>query len=90
MLSDKKLSKIEKILGKDVIVELSSNPQAAHGYVVQAEQAIKQAKDELDANPKYQELKDSLKALSEGMREVKKFQGAKIQYILHLLEERGK
>lgn len=91
MLSDKKLAQIEKTLGPDLISELNAFiPEALEVGVALSAGAIKEASDTLEVNPKYQELKASLKACSEGLREVKKFQNAKIQYSLHLLEEKGK
>lgn len=88
MLTDKKLARIEKTLGREVMEEL--NCDNAEAVIAASAGAIKEAEDQLEANPKYQELKASLKACSEGVREVKKFQNAKIQYALHLLEEKGK
>lgn len=91
MLSDKKLQRIEKTLGPDLISELNRVNDEGLTYTVAAcSAAIKEAEDQLEANPKYQDLKASLKACSEGVREVKKFQNAQIQYALHLLEEKGK
>ncbi len=91
MISEKKLEKIEKILGKDMIGDLDAMPvDVLKDHLIFSEQSINETIRELEANPKYQELKESLKALSEGLREVKKRQGAIIQYILHRLEDAGK
>lgn len=91
MLSDKKLQSIQKTLGPDAIGELEGHNDDGLTYTVtQSAGAIKEAEDKLESNEKYIELKASLKACSEGVREVKKFQNAKIQYALHLLEEKGK
>lgn len=90
MISDKKLEKIEKILGKEYIQELAPAPDdALKALIINAEYAIKQSIEELEANPKYQELKESLKALSEGLKDIKKRQNAIIQYALHLIEFKG-
>lgn len=90
MLSDKKLSRIEKALGKEMMGELEALPvEVLKDTLVNAEHAINEAVRELEANPKFQELKDSLKAISEGLREVKKRQTAIIQYSLSLLEDKG-
>jgi hypothetical protein len=87
MISPKKLEQIEKLLGKEFALELQGlAPEAIKEKVVQAEQAMKEASEELEANPKYQELKESLKALSEGKKEVNKRQKAIIAYALHLLD----
>lgn len=88
MINDKKLEKIVKALGPDTVQELNALYQdKLPGVIVAAESSIKQATEELEANPKYQEIKESLKALSQGLREVKKRQNAIIQYALHRLEE---
>jgi hypothetical protein len=90
MLSDKKLARIEKALGSDTLGELESMPSdALKDKIVSAEHAIMEAIRELEANPKYQELKESLKAISAGLKEVKKRQNAIIQYSLSLLEDKG-
>ncbi len=91
MLSAKKQEKIEKILGQETIKELESyDSDGLVGMVAKAEGAVKQAQDELEANSAYEELKENLKALSAGMKEVKKRQRAIVAYSLHLLEEAGK
>ncbi len=91
MLTEKKLESIEKILGKEKIESLDSGQvDELQITISNAAAAIKTAQDELDANPLYQELKENLKVLSAGMKEVKKFQNAVIQYSLNLIEEKGK
>lgn len=88
---DKKLKYLFKVLGKETIDELSSKSiEELKTSIVIANQAIKQTYEELEANPVYQELKESLKALAAGFREVKKRQNAIIQYSLHLTEEKYK
>lgn len=88
-MNDKKLQKIEKLLGLDTINELNANSsEALKNSVIVAEQAINQAVNELEANPAFQELKENLKALSQGLREVKARQNAIIQYCLHRLEDK--
>jgi hypothetical protein len=89
-LSDKKYAKIEKILGKDKMASLDGGKvEELQVTISNAAAAIKQAQDELEANPMFQELKENLKALSSGMREVKQFQNAVIQYSLSLIEDKG-
>lgn len=91
MISDKKLEKLEKILGVDTVNDLKSAPKEDLDVsIIKSSQSIKEATEELEANPEFQRLKESLKAISEGLREVKKRQNAIIQYSLHLLEEAGK
>jgi hypothetical protein len=88
MSTDKKLEKLEKILGKDKVLELQPMArEQLETQVVNASASIKQAQDELEANARYQEIKESLKDLSAGLKEVKKRQNAIIQYSLFLLEQ---
>ena len=90
MLSDKKLNKIEKALGKDKMAELEGlSAEELKSAIVAAESSVKQATDELERNQEFQALKESIKAMSEGLREVKKRQSNITQYSLHLLEEKG-
>lgn len=89
MISSNKLLKIEKSLGKETISELGTLSEVdLKNKVVQAASAIKEAQEELEANPAYQELKENLKALSSGLREVKARQNSVIAYSLHLLGEK--
>jgi hypothetical protein len=90
-LSDKKLEKLLKILDQVCINELESqSPDQLKSQITSCEQSMKEALDDLEANPKYEELKEGLKALREGLTGVRKRQNAVIQYALHLLEEKGK
>lgn len=91
MILDKKLAKIQSLLGKEVIGELEALTTSAldHSVAVSAD-AIRVAQNELEANEKYKELKESLKAISTGLKEVRAYQNAKIAYALHLIEEQGK
>ncbi len=57
--------------------------------VVQSEEAIHTATEELEANPKYQAVCEAKKDLSAGLRDLKSYQRAKIAYALHLLREKG-
>lgn len=87
--------KIEKIMkaleGTDVIEEMNNmSDDDLKKRLVGAEQAIRQAKEELEENPKYQQLKEDMKAVKAGFGSVKKFQNAIIQYALIRLEEMGK
>ncbi len=91
MLTSKKQEKIEKILGLQFVHELDALASSElKEKVAQAEGAVKQAQDELEANDDYNAMKESLKDLSAGMKEVKKRQRAIVAYSLHLLEEKGK
>jgi len=90
MISEKKLNKIVKALGEtakelETLGEVALKEKIAH-----AASSIKQAEEELEANPSYQEIKENLKALTEGMKEVRKRQSAIIHYCLHILEGAGR
>jgi hypothetical protein len=90
-LSDKKLEKIEKILGADRMASLESGQvEELQVTISKAAGAIKEAQDELEANPKYQELKVLFKDVCQSMKDVRKFQNAVIQYCLSLIEDIGK
>lgn len=89
-MTDKRLAKLEKILGLQIDELQGLDDAALKNAIVTAETAMKQARDELEANPKYQELKENLKALSAGLKDVKKHQNAVIEFSLHILEGRGK
>lgn len=89
-MNEKQLSKLQKTLGEETVSELDSlDAESLKKVVVEASTAIKQAKDELEANPKYIEIKAQAKAASAGFNDVKKRQNAKIQYALELLENKG-
>lgn len=90
-MTDKKLDKISDILGLEFVNDLNNiSNEDLKTVIVEASQSIKQATEALEANPAFQELKESLKALSAGLKDVKKRQNAIIQYSLHLTSERGK
>ena len=88
---DKLMKKIKKQLNEDMLQELDAlSPEEIKNQVVQSQQAIKLAKDELDENPEFKKLKSDLKDLRSGFTDLKKFQQAKIDYLLLRLEESGK
>lgn len=90
MLSDKKIAKIQKVLGTELLADLEKlQVDVLKDTLVSAEHSIMEATRELEANPKYEDIKESLKALSSGLREVKQRQNAVIAYILSLLEDRA-
>jgi hypothetical protein len=85
------LDKIQKILEPEILDEMNSlTPEQLEAKLVTSEKAIKEAKEQLEANPNFQELKENLKALRSGFTEVKKRQNSIIQYCLIRLEELGK
>lgn len=81
-----KLDKILKQLDPETIKEMDALSEAdVKSAIAESEQAIATATKERDANPGYQEAKENVKALSEGLRDVKKRQNAKIAYGLRCL-----
>ena len=91
MLTDKKLAKIEGVLGKDKMQSLEGGQvEELQVTIANAAAAIRQAEDELEANPKYQALKDGLADVSAALKDCRKFQNAVIQYCLSLIEDKGK
>jgi len=89
MVVKNKMKKLESILPEEMRNGLAQGQiDELKNTIVQCLGNIKQAKDELEENEQYQDLKESLKALSEGFREVKKFQNAKIEYCMVLIGER--
>lgn len=90
MLSETKLDKLTKTLGRCIIEDLNTQPSdILKNTVVGAEYSMKAAKDELESNPRYAAIKEQLADLSAGLKEVNKRQRAIIQYALHLMEEKG-
>lgn len=90
-MNEIKLEKLEKLLGKDTAQELVSLPETElKQRVVQANQSMKQAEEELEANAQYQQIKENKSLLEQGKKEVNKRQRAIIKYCLHLLDEKGK
>jgi hypothetical protein len=85
-----RIAKIEGFLGKETAQELAAlSSLDLKNRLTQARKSIRDAKDELEANPAYQDAKENVKALSSGYREVKKRQDAVTEYCLYLLEEQG-
>lgn len=85
-----KLGKIKDALGHITTEEMDKlSVEELKSAIVESEKSMKGAKEELEKNEKYQSYKSALKDLSLGMRDVNKRQKAKIQYALHLMEEKG-
>lgn len=84
------MSKLDKLLSKltaDTVQEMqAASLDEVKGIIVAAEQAIAKAKAELENSLPYQKAKEDVAALSLGYRDLKKYQSAKIQYALILLE----
>lgn len=83
--------KIKGLLGNDTIEEMDHmNETELKDNITQASAAMKQVKEELEGNEKYQQAKQAVKDLGAGKRDVDKRQKGKVQYALHRLEELGK
>jgi uncharacterized small protein (DUF1192 family) len=76
--------------GEDVLRELEgmSVPEI-NKRIAQANQAISETKEELEANDKYTAAKNDVKLLSSGFREVKARQNAIIGVAVKLRQEKG-
>lgn len=85
-----KLEKALKNLDPETVKEIESlDVDGLKQRVVQGSQAMDQAENELEANPDYQELKESLKAVTAGLKELKKRQNSVICLALHVLQSKG-
>lgn len=84
------LYKLQQRLGRDTTDEMDTmREEDLNRTIVEASGAMREVKEELEANPHYQKAKEDLSALSQGKKEVDKRQKAKIEYSLHLLERFG-
>ena len=84
------LDKVAKALGRDTVDEMDAmREDELKKCIVDANGAMKQVKEELEANREYQAAKQDIKDLSAGKREVDKRQKAKIAYALDRLEAFG-
>ena len=80
-----------KTLGRDTMEEMEAMmPGDLEKVILEATSSMDQVKKELEANPKYQDLKYSLSSLTAGKRDVDKRQKARIKYALERLTEIGK
>lgn len=83
-----KLEKIIKKLPKSVVEEMDALPETnLQVMIAQSEESIATAVRERDNNPQYQAAKQAVLDLSAGLRDVKSYQTAKIQYALYRLRE---
>ena len=85
--------KIAKAIGpdaEDVLRELeAADTEELNKRIAQASEAIRDTKEQLNANPEYVQAKEDVKLLSSGFREVKQRQGAIIKVCLNLRRDRG-
>lgn len=85
-----KIEKAVKLLGLEVTAELEAmDADALQKRIVQANEVMRQVDEELEANEKYQEIKESLKVLTSGKREVNAWQKATISVALSVLNGGG-
>lgn len=83
---DKALAKLDF----DTVTGMESmDEQSLKQTIYEASNAMKQVRDELDANEKYQALLEGKKDMEAGKREVDARQKAKIAYALELMEAFG-
>lgn len=81
-----KLDKIINKLPEDVIHTIGRmDMEALRKTIADSTGAIDKARQERDANPDYVKAKEDAKALSEGLKEVKSYQSAKITCALLVL-----
>lgn len=89
-MTQNKIEKLQKKLGKLTTEEMDSmGPDDLKQVIVQANSSMQQVKEELDANPKYEQVKLDKQLLETSKREVDARQKARISYALHLLDEGG-
>lgn len=87
-MQDAKVQRLVKALGRSTVEEMDAlDKEALRTTIISAESAMKQAKEELDDNPRYQSMKEAISDLAAGMKDVNKRQRAIIQYALLKLEE---
>lgn len=85
------LDKVAKALGRDTVEEMDAMDETElKKVVVEATSAMKQVKEELEANKDYQAAKYDVSAFSQGKREVDKRQKARVQYALDRIDGLGK
>lgn len=83
-----KLDKILKNLDEHTVEHINTlQPSGLKDLIAASEESMAAATRERDDNPQYQAAKQAVKDLSEGLRDVKKRQTAKIQYSLLRIRE---
>jgi len=85
----KKLEKAYNNLDLDTVKELESlDSFGLKNKIAQANEAMRSISEELESNPKYAALREDLKSLSMGKRDVDKRQKSVILVALNLLNNR--
>lgn len=88
---EKLLDKAAKVLGAEQTNEIRAlGEEQLRNIIVASTREISEAKAELEANPKYQELIENKKALSSGYSDLRKLLTVKIQLAVNTLNEKGK
>lgn len=84
------IKKIEGILGQETVAGLrSASNEELNTSIVQAQKDIEEAKSELKANPKYQQIVEDKKVLESSYRDLKKACDARTKLAIALLQLRG-
>lgn len=88
---EKLIEKAIKLLGVEQANEIRSfSEDQLRNLIVNASREIADAKAELEANSKYQEILEQKKAMSAGFGDLKKLLNVKIQLAINSLNEKGK
>lgn len=83
-------SKLIKILGQDRVNEISGkSPEQLKEMIVVASRQKEEAKRELGENANYKVLKQQLKDVSSGLRDLNKELNAVIKIAVQLLDDKG-
>lgn len=79
-----KLDKLETKLSTDFVLEIkkNSNPESLKDHVVKLSKEIEDIEELMKADAKLQTLKEQLKDLSSGYRDVKKEKNQRRKYVL--------
>ena len=85
------MTRLDKILNSipvDVVEAMQASTESElKSLIVASEQAIAESRQQLEDNPAYQKAREDVKACTLGYKDLKKYQGAKIQYALVLLSD---
>ena len=90
-MNEKLIKKLTKALGQDTLNDMRGlSIETLDGLIVSSAKEIEETREELEANPSFQKVKEDMKYLRSGLAEVKKLNNARIQAAIMLLSERGK
>lgn len=90
-MNEKTMNKLFKLLGTDVVNALSGMSAAElEAAIVLAATEIETAREELEANPNYVKIKEDKAALEAGLKDLRKYNNARIQFAIATLQTRGK